>query len=333
MLNYDIFIFIYNIVLLILYSVALTFSFTMFIKSRKKLFLFISFMFTLFILDNTIIYMTEFITSFSQFYDMKFMTVPAFKTIIVIGTNICYFFIQENVLRRQDKIWDYILLILLGCYLLFIPGIENSAWKVWLYYLPSQLYLFFLAVQGLHYMKKNPKKYHSKFYTPYRKLLYISITFALLILLEDSIVIFNFDQYSSLLVKINNRSLTEDFLSIIYSFYAISYFMRRTFFHEPQAVAKTCSFQEIDPILPGKVTEEKLFQEYCSTHAFTTREIEVFEKLLSNMTNEQISNDLFISIGTTKTHVHNVFKKVDVSKRSALIQHYNRYLNDQKNAV
>ncbi|MCA9765523.1 MAG: helix-turn-helix transcriptional regulator, partial [Carnobacterium sp.] len=103
--------FLYNIFLLILFSIALTSSFALFIKSKRKIFLYISLLLLLFILDNTIIYMTEFLQTFRQQYNNSFMSVPAFKTTIVLGTAYLYYAINSEVLQIKKKNSGYFVLL------------------------------------------------------------------------------------------------------------------------------------------------------------------------------------------------------------------------------
>lgn len=78
-------IFVYNILLIILYSITMAFAINSYLKEKNKLFLLISLYLAFFIFDNIIIYMTEFINSFAQSYDQAFMSAPAVKTIIFMG--------------------------------------------------------------------------------------------------------------------------------------------------------------------------------------------------------------------------------------------------------
>ena len=57
---------------------------------------------------------------------------------------------------------------------------------------------------------------------------WLSIGFGVAILLEDTFVIFNIDQYSDIVFKINNRNVSEDIYTIILSI-AIIYFCNRDF--------------------------------------------------------------------------------------------------------
>ena len=49
------------------------------------------------------------------------------------------------------------------------------------------------------------------------------------------------------------------------------------------------------------------------------RELEVLGLLVAGLTNREIAERLFISVGTVKTHVHNIYGKLGVSGRPKAI--------------
>lgn len=49
--------------------------------------------------------------------------------------------------------------------------------------------------------------------------------------------------------------------------------------------------------------------------ALTRREQEILEKIVQGASNKEISQELFISPHTVKTHLHNIFKKINVKGR------------------
>jgi len=51
------------------------------------------------------------------------------------------------------------------------------------------------------------------------------------------------------------------------------------------------------------------------THGLTAREIEILSLLAIGSTNEDISEKLFISVNTVKTHIYNLFHKINVPNR------------------
>ncbi|MGB4075696.1 LuxR C-terminal-related transcriptional regulator [Pseudomonas sp.] len=56
-----------------------------------------------------------------------------------------------------------------------------------------------------------------------------------------------------------------------------------------------------------------------STHLLTGREVEVFECLLSGLSNTQISDKTGIALSTTKWHLKNIYSKLNVSSRTEAI--------------
>jgi DNA-binding NarL/FixJ family response regulator len=49
--------------------------------------------------------------------------------------------------------------------------------------------------------------------------------------------------------------------------------------------------------------------------SLTSRELEVLHLIAGGKSNEEIAHELVISVQTVKTHVHNIFTKLDVTKR------------------
>lgn len=72
----------------------------------------------------------------------------------------------------------------------------------------------------------------------------------------------------------------------------------------------------------AKQVAEVRFSAFCDQHDISAREREVLEHLLDGQDNLRIANDLFISVGTVKSHVHTIFRKCGVSSRSELLQSF-----------
>jgi DNA-binding CsgD family transcriptional regulator len=51
----------------------------------------------------------------------------------------------------------------------------------------------------------------------------------------------------------------------------------------------------------------------------SAREREVYELVCQGLTNAEIADELFISLGTVKAHVHHVFDKIGIRSRTALV--------------
>lgn len=319
----DIILFIYNILLIILYTCPLVQLINLYLSKKQPIYLNLSILFSLYILDNILIYMTEFFDSFSSIYNLQFMSIPSIKTIIIISTTLVYFVIHKNVFNKNLKPIDYITLTLFTVSLLVIPLILDGAVMVWSYYLPYQLISIYIAYSGLKHLKSNSDLFKEfPLMCIYKKILIYTFIFSVIIIIEDTLVIFSFDVYSNLMVKINNRSISENILSIIYSIYAIKYChisFNSSYNNLPLTNSK--SIHELN-------TNTDAIYKFSSFYNLTKREQEILIFLLDSKTNQEISDLLFISIGTTKTHIHNIFQKVDISKRNQLILKYNEFQNN-----
>lgn len=73
------------------------------------------------------------------------------------------------------------------------------------------------------------------------------------------------------------------------------------------------------------------FGAFCDAYQLTRREREVLSLLLECKTNQDIANELFLSIGTVKTHIHNIFVKLEVNKRAEVFVSYQLFLNNKLN--
>lgn len=319
-------VFIYNIFLISLYTSALTYSSSLYLRKKYPFHLCISVLFLFYIFDDTIIYMSEFLSSFSHYYDLQFLNVPAFKTVIMMATGTCLIFIHYYILDKKISFIDWCIFILLAVSIIFTPMISQDALMVWSYYLPYQILTLYLGFTGILYLKNNSyliEKYPN--IKGYKSLLILTIIFSFLIIIEDTIVIFSFDIYTHISLKINNRSLSEDILNIIYAVSAIRYFSKQ--FNNSMIVKpafKKDSPDDLELINKTKISNY-VFYQFSERYNLTIREQDILEVLLQNKNNQEISNELVISIGTVKSHIHNIFQKVNVTKRSMLIRVYEEF--------
>jgi DNA-binding NarL/FixJ family response regulator len=69
----------------------------------------------------------------------------------------------------------------------------------------------------------------------------------------------------------------------------------------------------IPPMLAAKLADR------VSGEALSSREIEVLQRMAAGKSNKEIGAELFISEGTVKTHVKNIFSKLDVVSRTEAV--------------
>ena len=87
--------------------------------------------------------------------------------------------------------------------------------------------------------------------------------------------------------------------------------------------------ERIEPEFAGKVLkviEQEAYQRKMKqdgiSHVFgllSDRELEVLRLIKSGLSNQQIADNLMISLSTTKTHVHRILEKLEAKDRSQAI--------------
>lgn len=55
---------------------------------------------------------------------------------------------------------------------------------------------------------------------------------------------------------------------------------------------------------------------YLQEHPLTKRELEILQLIVEGNTNCEIANKLYLTIGTVKTHLRNIFNKLNVDDRT-----------------
>jgi DNA-binding CsgD family transcriptional regulator len=73
-------------------------------------------------------------------------------------------------------------------------------------------------------------------------------------------------------------------------------------------------------IITQPSTAFKLDEEIMKQWGISKREYEVLELMATGLSNQEIADKLFVSLNTVKTHLSNLFIKLDVKRRTQAIQ-------------
>lgn len=320
----------YNLFLIIIYSGILWMSFFLYFNGKNKILLWIGMIYGAIIIDDIVIFLSEMFQNFAEHYNRIFMIVPTHKTLIYLILSLGYLTIFKQLVNKKRTWYDFVILAVYVTFMLFIPAMENCAWKIWLYFLPSQLYNAYLGIEALWAIKKNPEAYQNSFYRWCKRLFYLTVIMNLFIIAEDTIVIFHFDVYSKYYINMNNRSFTSDILYLIHAGFSAAYLLYYLKISLRNNTIVTSVTSQTHADLPSDLEESMLFH-FSEEYHLTAREREILKVLLLDKTNQEISDDLYISLGTAKTHVHNIFQKIGVVKRPQLLGIYDDYRKDQLN--
>ncbi len=306
----------YNLLLTGIYSIAGVCAYYFYTQKKDTIYVALGIMFCAYLFDNTIVCCTELIPEFATLYDTLFLLTPSVKTIyfiILVGSMLYAFQKSLNILSLTS------MLVIMGLYsiiLISAPMIPENNWMVFIYYLPTQLMMITIALWGLCRLKKHPVAQAEDSFRITQKMLIALLLFGIGILVEDTIVIFSFDVFAAIGLKINNRNLTENILFLVFALYIIRRARDHLLSHlKDVSKYQTSAMQNI----PSP------FHQFCTNYALTDRESEILEYLLNGKSQQEISDELIIALGTVKTHTHNVYQKTNAANRAQLIYMYKSF--------
>ncbi len=314
---------VYNLLLQILYCIPMVYTLIFYQHTKKSLYLYITGLFLFYSIENVIICITEFDTGFANFYDSTFMSVPTTRTVIFVAVLLFMLLITAAVLGEKPNPFLLSLLSIITIFMLFVPMMEDSAKKVFIYYTPCQIFSFTVAVYSLIRLKGRLSHYEEPVQAGFYRIFLWTAVFSVLIVIEDWIVIFHFDNYGETGLHITNRSFSENLLSLYFVFAALRILVPNLSSH--LAGRETSVFHETPEAPNHADARYSKFYLFSRKYQLTPREQHILELLLENKTNDEIGDNLCISVGTAKAHVHNIFAKVNVKKRQELFDLYEHY--------
>ena len=184
-------IFIYNIFLIILCSIVLTLSGFYYLKTKNKCYFGIIVLFSLYLFNNIVVYTTEFIKTFSLSYNNLFISIPTYKTLILISILAAYIMINNIFLNlKNPKIW-YFALAFLTFFLLIILVMERTAFKVWLFFLPGDIFFIVFNIYILNILRNKELTKGNELLRCYKKIMKYFLLMSCFVLIEDIFVINN----------------------------------------------------------------------------------------------------------------------------------------------
>lgn len=325
--------FLYAIAFVILITAVLSTACCLYVLKKRDGVAHIIGLYLFYLIDAVIVFQLECSPNFNAWFERGFVYNPAIKTVVFAG---CAFFslsIFNDLFRRRMSKVQIGWLIALGLYLLILPLMGLKTVSAWCYFTSYQVFTIGWSIYGLKLTKGMEDGNRKKVI---RFLMLISILFSVLIALEDGIVIFNYDSYTTDNIVIHIRNISEDILHVMYSLVFLSVCFKNACTREtadeqaPEETEKELS-EEAEPaeesmeMQAAEVVAEFKTIKFAQELILTGRELEVFQEMVAGKSNQQISEELCISMGTVKAHVHNIFQKAGVTHRYELMRKFDAY--------
>lgn len=307
----------YNIILTVVLALAVCSSYYLFRQRKHSMPIAMCAVFCAYLLDNTIVFCTEIIPEFASAYNEIFVKNPSVKTVyfIVLIGSLLYALHSVMPSFTVQKMAGTVAIY--AALLICIPMISQNDWMVYIYYFTTQLLVISTCIWCLAALWKNPD---ASGLSVLRQLLLYFLFMSILVLVEDTVVIFFLDRYDHGWLQINNRNFAENFLYLgLAARIALS--------------AGRCLQEVTAPAAPSPAEnlpapegpQSSTTQAFASAYNLTDREQEILALLVQAKSQQEISDELVIALGTVKTHIHNIYHKTGSANRSQFMAKYQQF--------
>lgn len=273
-----------------------------------------------YMVDNMVVLCTEYIPAFSLAYDQSFLHTPATKTVYFLCVAACALYLFYNTFAPGHGVACCAVWCVYLAVMVCLPMVPSPQKMMRLYYVISPLLLVMLSAWGIYALEHKRVTDSSLNTGVVKKALYFTVIMNLMIIVEDSLVISFWDTYQQSGLNIYNRNWSENIF-----FLGVAVF----FMYHTMVRLKRLDELEREKISEGGENSDRQSDEFAvlfgQRYLLTEREQEILELLLEGVGPQEISSTLTIALGTVKTHVHNIYQKTGVTKRSQLMAEYQRY--------
>ena len=193
------------------------------------------------------------------------------------------------------------------------PFDSNADWFA--FYTCRQIFLLFIAGYIIFRFSSLPEGTWRRHLSKYLSTIILFAAFAFAMIAEDAFRILVGSYFlvigdNSTAYLLSERSFTNDLFIAFLSILFIKRFLvrLRTGAALVKAGTRKNTAEETPTVVPR----------FSDKFGITNREGEVLCLLAAGKTNREIADELNVSVGTVKAHVHNVFKKTDTASRKEL---------------
>lgn len=313
--------FFYTLFILGVCAISAVTSVAAFVSSRRRLFMYSAVAFSCYAVEITEIFFYEYLSQNIPFPAEEYYAIawPIARTVVAIVLQASIWLIALDILDRTSKrLFATPLAVFAVLNVIVIVALPEGPWRQWLYYTLRQAFsLFTLGYGAFCYLRSDDAHYRARLGA--LKIPYIIIlALTLLILAEDTVVILVSPVNTHpdwLTLYLSERNFSENLLVCFFALVLVRYA-----FHVLSIRMKEAPSVENTHDLDRHIDEQMPF--FREAHGLSNREAEVLRLVLIGKNNTAIAEELFLAVGTVKTHVHNILKKSGCSSREELMQHF-----------
>lgn len=308
--------FFYTLAFLALCIVTSVVAATAWYTSKRSLFGYACVLFVAYAAEMAEIFFNEYLWQNVAFPSAEYyeITHPILRTAIAGIAQACIWFIVLGLLERKGRLlkWGPVA-IFVGLSLASIALIPEGSLQQWVYYSVRT----FCVLGSLIYLAaahaRLPEGRIKTMLDKQKWALWIFIGLDLLVILEDAIVILILPASGDLRdLYLSERNFSENLFALAFAVFTL------------REAVKALSVRIREAPTPQNTTNlDRAIAEHMPHYkekvGLSNRESEVMALVVEGKTNQEIAGELYLALGTVKTHVHNIMKKAGAESREALI--------------
>lgn len=247
------------------------------------------------------------------------------KVIVQMVEEVIFYLLVCDLLKRVPRVFPFILLPVIALVRCIAGTIGGSVILDLIYLLADAVVIFGLALFGVKSLTRSGINEDDGIFERHRVviILFICMCAYLCAMAEGVIYAVMFVMHGSVPFFVGKISVSEDLLWACLSVVTILY-ARRYQDHEMLKRTEHLVHDRLDMYrleVERRESEERAddIAGFCAQYELTPREQEVLARVLGGSSNQQIADELSISLGTVKTHVHSIYRKLSISRRSELM--------------
>ncbi len=310
--------FFYTLAILVVCIVTSVLSLAAYASSRRKLFLYGCGAFACYAVEIIEIFYFEYTYQNVTFpaSDYYVISMPVIRTLIATLSQASIWAIMLDILDRHSRklfIWPLAIFVAASAAVLaFMPV---GPMQQWCYYTLRQVFLIFVGLFFFYcYQTSKDEEFRARL-SKLRKYLLIGGALVACVVAEDSYNILVVPMRLTpdwLTLYLSERNYSENVFACFFAAMLIVYA-----YHVLSIRMKEAPVKKDVNDLERHIDEQMPF--YQKANGLSKRETEVMRLLVLGKNNQEIADELFLAVGTVKTHVHNILVKTGQKSRESLV--------------
>lgn len=313
--------FFYTLAILVICIVTAVLSLAAYASSRRRFFIYGSGVFICYAIEMTEIFFFEYTLQNQSFpaSDYYSITMPVLRTLVATVSQAFIWLIAMDLLDKHSKKQFAIpVLTFLLCESLIIVAVPSGPMHQWLYYTMRQVFLVFVGLHIFWTAHKSTQVELKARVNNQRKHLIIGAILVGCIVAEDfyNILVVPMSLAPSWLqLYLSERNFSENIFACYFAILLII-FAHHVLSIRMQEAPEEKNVSDLD----RHIEEQMPF--YRNAYKLSNRETEVMRLVVLGKSNQEIADELFLAVGTVKTHIHNILVKTEQQNRTTLILHF-----------